>query len=411
MSAKSIATINNLYLVFLVSLIALQCGMNSTDNSNREIINNAVVLELSFGGESEILKDEFILAFPFGIAVMDNGDIIVADENRIKVYDPLGNGKQIVGRPGEGPGEFDKNLFFAQLTVNLSGDLTVNKNDRYYVFSPTYEFAKSGSKLVTPKQKLLLDNSNLLSEWFVFRRLVYLNENEKIYSMYAHDVFSQEDQSYTDFLICETPDTLFVIKKANGTGFLKEARIDLPAVLGRVLFAQLPGDRIIYTHSGHDKKSRVNRNAYLLNVISLDTFEERTIDHNYDIIEIDYESVINSKGNELIGQENLAKKNILNVYLRKKKFYPPVQKILYDNGVIFVFTYNLNEKGEVFTDIFDAETLRYLRSAYFPGFAAKAFDMEEHSTIKNGYLYYLKSGREVFAEIHKYKINVDVYRK
>ncbi|MCH8285558.1 hypothetical protein IIB79_03425 [candidate division KSB1 bacterium] len=387
------------------------CDRGSTGSNSQEILYNIVEHELSFGGESDDLEKEFILAWPFGIAVMDNGDILVADENRIKVFDSSGNGKLIVGNPGEGPGEFDKHLYYSQLTVNLSGKLTVNGSDRFYVFSPIYEFVETGGRRPNPKQKLLLDNSNLLSEWFVFRRLVYLNENEKIYSMYAHDVFSQEDQSYTDFLICETPDTLFVIKKANGTGFLKEARIDLPAVLGRVMFAQLPGDRIIYTHSGHDKKSRVNRNAYLLNVISLDTFEERTIDHNYDIIEIDYESVINSKGNELIGQENLAKKNILNDYLREKKFYPPVQKILYDNGVIFVFTYNLNEKGEVFTDIFDAETLRYLRSAYFPGFAAKAFDMEEHSTIKNGYLYYLKSGREVFAEIHKYKINSDVYRK
>ena len=407
MSAKSIATINNLYLVFLVSLIALQCGMNSTDNSNREIINNAVVLELSFGGESEILKDEFILAFPFGIAVMDNGDIIVADENRIKVYDPLGNGKLIVGNPGEGPGEFDKHLYYSQLTVNLSGELTVNGSDRFYVFSPIYEFVETGGRRPNPKQKLLLDNSNLLSEWFVFRRLVYLNENEKIYSMYAHDVYSQEDQSYTDFLIYETPDTLFVIKKANGTGFLKEARIDLPAVLGRMLFAQLPGDRIIYTHSGHDFESQDNRNTYLLNAISLDTFEERTIDHNYERIEIDYESVINSINASLIdGQET-----IVNDFLREIKFYPPVQKILYDNGVVFVFTYLKNEMGEVFTDIFDAETLQYLRSAYFPGFAAKMFDRDDHSTIQDGYLYYLRSGLEVFAEIHKYKINVDVYRK
>lgn len=88
-----------------------------------------------------------------------------------------------------------------------------------------------------------------------------------------------------------------------------------------------------------------------------------------------------------------------------------MQKILYDNGVIFVFNYNLNEAGEVFTDIVDAETLIYLRSAYFPGFAAKAFDKVEHLTIKNGYLYYLKSGRGIFAEIQKFRLDPPLYAK
>ena len=407
---------NNVLIYFcLTSLFLFFCSGDSSDVT-QEILYNVVEHEWTIGGDNYEFEDEFILAWPFGLAVMDNGDILTVDEDRIKVFDSSGNEKIIVGNPGEGPGEFDRHLYYTQLTVNLSGELTINGSDRFYVFSPKYEFVETGGRRLNQKQKHLLVNSNLFPGFFNIRRIVTLNENDKIYSMDAYDKFPGY-QNFTDFLIFENTDTLITIYKANRTAFFvkKEITMDLPAVLGRILFAQMPGERVIYTHSGHDYESRENQSSYLLKVFSLDTFEEVTIDHTYDRIEIDYEFEINSvKTNLYSGRESeqsIASVIITNDYLREKKFYPPVQKILYDNGVIFVFTYKLNETGEVFTDIFDAETLRYLRSAYFPGFAAKAFAMVEYSTIKNGYLYYLKSGREVFAEIQKFRFDPSLYAK
>jgi len=279
--------------LFLVSVFLPYCNDRDSDNASQEILNNVVEHEWTIGGDNYEFKDEFILSFPFGIVVKDNGDIIVADENRLKVFDSTGNGKLIVGKPGEGPGEFDKTLYAAHLTLNQGGELTVSRGDRFYVFTSDYEFIESGGKLLTPKQNLLLEQSNMFSGFVNTRRLVSINDKEKIYSMDALDKFPGVE-SLMDFFIFETSDTLLVIKKANGTGYIKEARIFIPTVLGRIIFAQLPGNKIIYTHSGHDFESQNNRNSYILKVISLDTFEEGTINHTYDKIEIDYESEINT---------------------------------------------------------------------------------------------------------------------
>ena len=93
---------------YLIVSFLLACGSSDfiDDQGKNEILSDVLQLELTFGDKD--LPDEYLLARPGGIAVNDNGDILVVDENRVKVYSNNGREKSIIGGPGEGPGYFER---------------------------------------------------------------------------------------------------------------------------------------------------------------------------------------------------------------------------------------------------------------------------------------------------------------
>jgi hypothetical protein len=72
--------------------------------------------ELSIGETEE--KEEYLLAGVIDIAVDDAGNIYAADrkENHIAVFDMNGRYIRTIGRPGQGPGEFDGRITRIQIT-------------------------------------------------------------------------------------------------------------------------------------------------------------------------------------------------------------------------------------------------------------------------------------------------------
>lgn len=96
-----------LCLLFLMVVGCMRTGERGTGTS-REPLHDIITLELTFGAEN--VSEDFLLVRPWyqGIAIDLAGDVLVVDEDFIKVFDSAGNEQKLLGGPGEGPGEFSR---------------------------------------------------------------------------------------------------------------------------------------------------------------------------------------------------------------------------------------------------------------------------------------------------------------
>jgi len=373
-------------------------------------LTDVLSLEWTFGGEDDTHKEEYLLAQPRGIAANDKGDIFIGDELSIKVFDKNGNEKRIIGRQGQGPGEFTSFMGIAwpKLYISPEGFFTVlEKSDTYHVFSPEYLFLIKRNLRNNQKLKSLFKDFNLWADPRV-NDLISVNKNERIFTISTTDINKRRglDKKVYDLLVYENADTMFAIKKLLSTSY-----IPLPSGgMGSIDFQWdlLPDSRLIYTHTGYDKQMNQSESRYILHILSLETFQETLISHTYIPIEFP-DSLINSYNWDRTPEEKRDAK-IVREHFKKIKYFAPIQKIIADGNYVFIFTYQKNDKNDYFTDIFDASTGKYLRSVYFPQWVA-SFSYIDQISIRGGYVYRLKSPRDEFAEVEKYKIDPAVYVK
>ena len=90
-------------------------------------LEDILTLELSFGSDN--VPEDFMLVRPRGLAVDNNGDIMVIDEDYVKVYSSEGKPTALLGGQGEGPGEF-----------NRVSDIWYSPNGYYTVFGGQFGF-------------------------------------------------------------------------------------------------------------------------------------------------------------------------------------------------------------------------------------------------------------------------------
>ena len=111
-----------LVLSFLASGLLIACSSDSgLDVSGTEPLTDVLTLVLTFGDEFENAED-YLLAGPGMIAVTENNNIMVVDEQKVKVFSPTGLPQSIFGGEGQGPGEFE-NVY--RMWLNPNGYLTV----------------------------------------------------------------------------------------------------------------------------------------------------------------------------------------------------------------------------------------------------------------------------------------------
>lgn len=139
--------------------------------------------------------DEFLFVFLIDIAVNSKGDIYVSDRqlNEIRKFDKNGNYLSSLGRPGQGPGEFQS-----------VSKISVNSRDEMIAFDSMMErisiFSDKGDLLETTK-KLILDSWIAPKSIFYFddRMLIFgkLNKSLKLFHVFDKDWSYME--SYIDY--------------------------------------------------------------------------------------------------------------------------------------------------------------------------------------------------------------------
>ena len=376
----------------------------TSDNVVSEIespppLENVLTLELSFGDEKTIVKDEFLLATPKYIVINYNGDIYVLegeeDKAKIKVFDENGSEKLILGGYGQGPGEYTTP---ANPIVSRDGFLTVIDNIyRYNIYSPDFKFLNSVRWSNDQLFNNYLNKNNFRLTSMLHQMKVHsINESERIMSLMTSNISLEDKFPYYDVLFYEGPDSLIEIARYNN----KIANLFLSAPFrGDLLWDVTFDNKVIYTHPGFDIKNDRNDFYYVLNIFSFEDFSKSQIIHKYIHVEItadEKERYYKKK------YEDTREGRIHLDILKNTKFHPPLLNLIADRNFIFVCVHQDKDTENVLVDVFDIKDMKHLSSAYFP------FSPED---IKNGYTYRETKNEEGFYVIEKYKIDPAVYGK
>ena len=383
--------------VILALALALLANCGSVPDQKvirtEEIIDNVFTLEITFGADEQSLPDEYLLAGPRKIIVADNGDIIVSDERRFKVFDSSGNPKRIIGRPGQGPGEFGPLVF---PYISETGYITVinpMNNPHYNLFKPDYSFVERKNLQNSELHKKLKQTHNWQHAYF--NMIFSYSPEEKLIFTQADG--KREDEKSYYAIIYQKGEHITTIANYEGEDFSEASRISN----GSLKFTLLPGRKIVYMHTGEHRYKENDSWYYSMFIHDLKTHEQEEIKRLYSPVTIPDSVIYPDFLQELSGaQKEFYKEQ--SKKLKKAGVYPPVQVLSSDGYFLFAVTYEYHMKKGYVVDVFDGNSKQYLSSIYFPFIPA---------IIKNGYAYRLKTGSDIFPEVEKYKVNPAVYGK
>ena len=399
-----------LYAVILLLLIVSGCG-GSNDIKTEiqgELLEDVLTLVLTFGAED--LDTEYILAQPSfdeGVGIDAEGNILVVDEDYVKVFGPEGSPKRLVGGSGEGPGDFSRPQI---IWMSVDGYFSVLDGFSAHHFRPDFTFIERTDFRFSDSFQEVLEEDNLIPQ--EFEAVYSLGETERVYAISVRDVDRQNYYRKEVFLFHQNTDSLRIITNYPQSNFVAspQGRTVTSGSWGNLLVAPLPGNRIVYLHSYHDTEiSEEGGVSYRLIIHDLDSMRQRYIDHldpAYTPVGIYWEPMTYPEeyreNNPVLWQRTLEMNRLVEEFVAERKYDCPVTRLYSDDDYIFVFTNTRNDSSDVKVDVFDVER-GYLRSAWFSaGFGY----------IRDGHLYKVSnyySGEE-FPQIEKYRIDQRVYR-
>ena len=395
--------IHSVYCILLVCIF-LNCSNNSS-TYEIESLTDVLTLELTFGDKD--ISDDFLLSLPYYIKVATNDDIIVSDETRLKIYDMNGNPKQIVGGPGEGPGEFETigGVSFGPKGHLSVWGLTISLFSRDYKFMNKERFR--GSNLQNSIKDLYQwDRADL-------KKVIFLNNDEMLLHIAGGDPRGTFDGLKYEALILQKDKNLETIafhkvehdytKPVEGNTF-NSTSANL-SFLSRFLWVLGTEQKVVYVETGKDELFDNQTGKYALHIIHMESGVENVIVHNYERTLIRDSQIERFNPNTTVNSRYPELKPVLEEFMeiaKDNKYNHSLQALYSDNNYVFAFTYKINQANEIFTDVFDIDSGEYISSAYFP-FKPK--------DIKNGYAYNREKSDEGFYVVTKYKIDPKVYGK
>lgn len=391
------------------ALIMVSCsGSSKSQSESAEALTDVLIHEVSFGDDESL--GEFLLSKPGKLQVDASGRVLVFDEHKIKIFGPGGEPFRIVGRSGEGPGEFTSSDF--SITISETGFLTVHGSPYMQIFSPEYEFVSRQSIRYEPSYISLISGANLRPD-----RPYYIESFSQEEQLYVLDVY--EDGADPDSgMLAESVRVIFdnsrsvyeivsYEKDQGGLNYLGVLMF-IPE-LGAFYFDTLPEKRLIYTYSGYDTLMVDHKQYYVLHIYNLNSDLSSDIHIEYEPVsmteypvekwKIDIDNPSISRRAQRISQEMVSE---ITRRCREAGNYPPIKGILNDGDIVFAFTWTEVDTLGVLTDIIDTESGRRTTQAYFPFIP---------NVVRDGCAYRLIDFRaeDEFPHVDKYRINPLVY--
>jgi len=404
--------------VLSISLISLlffiQCNStNEIESEVEDFISEDILSHvISFGTENSGTSNEFLLAIPEKgsdkMCVTNNGDIIIVDEGKIKIFDENGKDKIILGRQGSGPGEFERSpKIFLGLTGYLLAITEPRKGiDFYNLYLPDYSFIdkiriQNNTKLIN-----YLDSKFKTPTRYSIEQVIPLNENEMIYYIQVINPVAAKQHIVLIHDNNESIKEILFIK--NPRAFMMSGnRAVTSQAIGSFLFSFLSENRFVYINTDDDYHSEEG-SFYVIHILSLDTGEDITIEKEFNPEEYgdDYDSLISAAQNRDKSARDAADQLI--DFHKEKKYKASVIYIKIDGKYLFVDLFSKPkdlidpDSDEILLDVFNLETKKHITRVIFPRYFLGA-------EIENGYFITFGKDSEGFYEIQKYKINPIVY--
>jgi len=370
-------------------------------NDEQELAD-VLEFKLAFGSELSDTKNDYLLVRPLDYRGNENGDFLVPDEVKIKVFDTNGKEKKIFGRRGQGPGDFESD---PRPFLNSEGDvlvLTGSTSGSYYsLFTPDYGFIE--------KRKFI--NSQRLSEYInsigfkksniiTFFKAFPVSSTEIIY-----DVELGSDEEIFFSLIYENTHSLKPLIHIKDPGSVKIPGLGYSSsgMLGKIYWNILPDRRIVYINTDEDYIDEQKGSYYNIHVLNIDSLSDKQLSHRYTPVQTP-ERYRNSQTQTEIPipmpLNELSRRT--REMVAKRKYIPSVDHIQVDRHYLFVYLKydydNIDSSKHI--DIFDLNNYKYVNSINYTNWPG---------IFQNGYVFKLKDDKNGFLEFRKYKINPTVY--
>ncbi len=337
------------------------------------------------------------------LAVEESGDVLVLDEDWIKVYAPDGRPQTRFGGPGDGPGELRQARRLFQSPEGYLTAFGVQFGTNAHVFRPDRSYVASRDFMNRRPDFPLLKERNL----GLGRpgEIYAIDDQRWVYSIEASDLDRNRREHLEIFLIYETPDSVRVIADYLRTDVIVGEGIgyDLPS-LGWLYFALLPNTRVAWCHTFHDVDFTSEPAIYTIHVMDLISGERTEIRQSFERIPL----VWSPRAPEGLRERNPEQYSLMVAVDRKakqrcleQKFEAPIGALLSDGRFLFAMTHVRKDTTLFLFDVFDGAAFRYLCSVWLPGALI----------IRDGYLYqtnnYLRTGEE--PAIDRYRLRPEVY--
>jgi hypothetical protein len=347
-----------------------------------------LVQELALDDKS--LPKDVLFVGPAGTVFDPKGDIYVLDlsDSNIKKFDASGRFLKVIGRKGQGPGEFSvpTDLAFAndKLVVLDRG------NRRLCALTPDGEFIKAESAAGYsgwPERLKALPSGDIVLE------------TEKFYS-------GDADKPQDRFLEVLTPD----LKPIKTIYSQCVSRTKLLRVQGTKFFAPQPFCSDVFWDVSPSGRIIVGFSAkYEIDILAPDGGKISTFAHDYEPVKVTAEEEKNffagtffrtGKGSQLAVPDEIVKNTAF------PKFKPAFQSIIVDSeGNVLVQTYSKNKEDmNRFFDAFDAGG-KFIARVRVDGEGAFPDDWQQARFI-DGSIWLIKSGSDELPKVIKCRISV-----
>ena len=286
------------------------------------------------------VPEDFILVRPGGITIDSNNEILILDEDYIKVFDIDGNPVRLMGGPGEGPGEFQN---VRSLSSSPNGFYTVF-GGRFgftaHYFRPDHTYINRVNYMSSQPFSEILAAQDLrpARPEFVYN----LGENDRVYSIDSQHVDRSKREEKKVFLFHDSPDSLSLIAEYQQTNMVWGERIGMSMpFLGKLVVVPLPSGRIAYSHTWFDKTIGEDYSRYTITIYDIGSKQKTVIEHPFVPINNDWEiPEINeeyrtSSPDGARDQEEVYK--LLKVRCDEHVYLAPVRNLLVDNNYLLVY--------------------------------------------------------------------------
>jgi hypothetical protein len=414
-----------LIIVFILGMFCILCGNknnrgrlepNESSGNSYEppLKDDNFIFLFSFGSELSNTKSEFLLTRYItnknGMTFNKNGDIIIADEDRIKVFDESGKGKIVFGRKGQGPGEFADGSTM-RIACGPSGLLAVvsgmSASGMLDIFSPKYGFV---NKIRIIKDKQLNDYVDSYvpakKAGILIMKLVPFEKDEWV----AELNFQDENDKYISLIYVNKSKIYEITRFKSPKEFTASNGIRISSsALGYYAWGYIPEKKIIYVNSDEDIHSESEDSYYKINIFDCNTFEKKQITKTFSKRPYN-EEFLNKRAKEVKKSdgEKMYKAYLeMNKLYMKKKYYPSLSYFITDGRYAYVrpFISSSDFKMNLYGfDIFDLETGKFVNSINLP--------FSSYFHIHNQMLYDItNTDKNGYPEIRVYKINPSLFQK
>jgi hypothetical protein len=318
-----------LSICFIISLILCWYvpfyGQNK-DNGG-QVKSPLLTLIGTIGGEN--LPSEYLLVWPGVLKVKDNGDILIPDEYKIKVFDSHLKPKLILGGKGEGPGEYRER---PALQLAPNGYLTAidNFSKSYYtLYDNNYKLVFK-KQLTSSNQLISLLQNKGIDEILTSAGIIMLDPN----SIILHTTIFYNQKKYF-ILIYEGNNCFTPIVLMEDLNKIQYKNISMSSRFSYRFYHEILSDSIVvYSKSGIDDVKFISdtKGEYAIHFFNFIKNSDEKVFFPFIPVIIPQESI----NEELQDEKDKNLRELIEKAYQKQKYYWPVSNINIDGDYLFL---------------------------------------------------------------------------